>query len=316
MANLIGRYVWLVDLLRRYDRLSYEEINEKWQQSGLNIGDDFALRTFHNHRTAIADIFDIDIVCDIHDGYKYYIEDIERLQGDSLRSWIIDSYSVLNQVQADRKLEGRIIFENIPSGNNWLTIITNAIRQNKVIRITHQGFSTPKSGTYEIEPYYLKVVKRRWYVIGRNPYYSDRNKQKNKEDGNNRQENVYLVYALDRISAVEIIDKIFDFKHDFCLDEYFKGCLGVIPSDGKLVRVVIKTHGLGSNLLRTLPLHESQRELLSKNDEAEYFEYHVCPNYDFYQALLMQGAQVEVVEPPSVREVMHNFARRLMDYYK
>lgn len=32
-ANQFGRYVWLVDTLRRYKHLFYKEINAKWQQS-------------------------------------------------------------------------------------------------------------------------------------------------------------------------------------------------------------------------------------------------------------------------------------------
>lgn len=38
-ANQFGRYVWLVDTLRRYKHLSYKEINAKWQQSGLSYGE-------------------------------------------------------------------------------------------------------------------------------------------------------------------------------------------------------------------------------------------------------------------------------------
>lgn len=34
-ANLFGRYVWLMDILRRYKRLTFQEINELWQESGF-----------------------------------------------------------------------------------------------------------------------------------------------------------------------------------------------------------------------------------------------------------------------------------------
>jgi len=132
-ANIFGRYVWLIDTIRRHKRLTFEEINSLWKQSGLSYGDndDLPLRTFHNHRKAIADIFDVDIDCDVKDGYRYYINDPEQLEDDGLRSWLIDSYSVLNQIQADKKLQGRIIFEDIPSGHEWLTTITQAMRDGK-----------------------------------------------------------------------------------------------------------------------------------------------------------------------------------------
>ena len=38
-SNLLGRYVWLVDTLRRHKRLTYNEINKLWQQSGLSYGE-------------------------------------------------------------------------------------------------------------------------------------------------------------------------------------------------------------------------------------------------------------------------------------
>ena len=68
--------------------------------------------------------------------------------------------------------------------------------------------------------------------------------------------------------------------------------------------------------MRTLPLHESQRELDIEDDEATYFEMQVCPTYDLYQSLLAQADQIEVIEPESVRKQMRNFAKNLMSYYK
>lgn len=280
-------------------------------KSGLSYGDgdELPLRTFHNHRKAIRDIFDIHINCDTQHGYQYCIDEPERLESDGLRNWLIDSYATLNQIQADKKLEGKIIFEDIPSGHLWLTAITDAMRRNKVLYITHQGFGKPEPNSFEIEPYYLKVVNRRWYVIARSPYYSERNKAKG-----NKPEVVYLVYALDRITQIEETDKSFHLNKDFDVDEYFVGCCGVITSDVAIERIVILAYNGFADYLRTLPLHSSQKELES-NDESTLFEYHVKPTFDFYQLLLAQGDQIEAIEPKSVRDMMRNFVINLMDYY-
>ncbi|MFR3188381.1 MAG: hypothetical protein ACLTOV_10845 [Phocaeicola sp.] len=64
-----------------------------------------------NHKDAVQTIFDIIISCDVKRGYGYYIEDADLLEGNSFRSWLIDSYATLNQLQADKKLEKRISFE-------------------------------------------------------------------------------------------------------------------------------------------------------------------------------------------------------------
>jgi predicted DNA-binding transcriptional regulator YafY len=89
----------------------------------------------------------------------------------------------------------------------------------------------------------------------------------------------------------------------------------VITSDDKIEKVVVKAYDQFADYLRTLPMHESQKEL-SSDDESTLFEYHVKPTFEFYQLLLAQGDQIEVMEPQSVREEMHNFAKNLMSFYE
>ena len=308
-ANLFGRYVWLMDILRRYKRLTFQEINELWQESGLGYGEELPLKTFHNHKKAIKDIFDVYIECDRKDGYRYYIDEPERIEGNNLRSWLISSYATLNQIQADNKLEDRIIFEEIPSGQTWLTCIADAMRRNHVLSITHQGFGKPEPSTFDIEPYFLKVVKRRWYVVARSPYYSERNKEQGVKPND-----VYLVYALDRISDIQDTGKTFKMKKNFDVHSYFEGCCGIITSNESPQKIVLRAYNGFADYLRTLPLHESQREIGS-DDESTLFEYHLKPTFDFYQLVLAQGDQVEVLEPESVRDEMRNFAKNMLDYY-
>ena len=308
-ANLFGRYVWLMDILRRYKRLTFQEINELWQESGLGYCEELPLKTFHNHKKAIKDIFDVYIECDRKDGYRYYIDEPERIEGNNLRSWLISSYATLNQIQADNKLEDRIIFEEIPSGQTWLTCIADAMRRNHVLSITHQGFGKPESSTFDIEPYFLKVVKRRWYVVARSPYYSERNKEQGVKPSD-----VYLVYALDRISDIQDTGRTFKMKKDFDVHSYFEGCCGIITSNESSQKIVLRAYNGFADYLRTLPLHESQREIGS-DDESTLFEYHLKPTFDFYQLVLAQGDQVEVLEPESVRDEMRNFAQNILDFY-
>ena len=298
-----------MDILRRYKRLTFQEINELWQESGLGYGEELPLKTFHNHKKAIKDIFDVYIECDRKDGYRYYIDEPERIEGNNLRSWLISSYATLNQIQADNKLEDRIIFEEIPSGQTWLTCIADAMRRNHVLSITHQGFGKPEPSTFDIEPYFLKVVKRRWYVVARSPYYSERNKEQGVKPSD-----VYLVYALDRISDIQDTGRTFKMKKNFDVHSYFEGCCGIITSNESSQKIVLRAYNGFADYLRTLPLHESQREIGS-DDESTLFEYHLKPTFDFYQLVLAQGDQVEVLEPEPVREEVRNFAQNMLDYY-
>lgn len=316
-SNIFGRYIWLIDTLRRHKRLTFEEINRLWINSGLSYGenDDLPLRTFHNHRKAIKDIFDVYIECDVKSGYKYYIDEPERLEGNGLHNWLIDSYATLNQLQIDKKLEGRVIFNNIPSGSIWLTTFVQAIRTNNIVEITHRGFGKNYETTFEIEPYYLKIFKQRWYIIGRNPYYA-LEKKKAESEGKTYECPIYRVYGLDRISHVTITTKTFEMNKDFSIENFSNGCCGIIlSSDESIEHIVIRAYRYAPDYLRSLPLHISQRELES-DDKSTLFSYDVRPTFDFYQMLLAQGDQVEVLEPKSVRNEMKKFAENLLAYYK
>ena len=298
-ANKFGRYVWLVDLIRCHPYITFREISDKWENCGLGDGKPLPWKTFMNHKEAIQSIFDIIISCNTKRGYGYYIENAAQLKGDAFRSWLIDSYATLNQLQADRKLEQRISFEKIPSGNNFLQTLLQAMRQNCAVEITYQGFGKPHANTFLVEPYHLKVYNRRWYLIGGSVYSED-----------------IRTYALDRIFNVEVTDTTFKLPDSFNINEYFEGCVGIIANrDIDIERVVIKVYGWARFYLATLPIHDSQREIAS-DDESTTFELTVRPTYDFIQTLLQQADQIEVIEPQWVKEEIGQIAENILSYYK
>lgn len=45
--------------------------------------------TFHNHRQAIEEMFDINIECDKRNN-TYYIADAEGMLGDKLKMWLLE----------------------------------------------------------------------------------------------------------------------------------------------------------------------------------------------------------------------------------
>lgn len=294
-TNLWGRYVWLIDTVRRHRKITYLEINDLWQESGLSYGDKLPWRTFMNHRKAIEEIFDINIEVDKHDGYKYYIEDAERLEGDGFRSWLIDSYATLNQLQVDQKLNGRIQYERVPSGHEYLTILLEAMRKNRVVELSYQSFGREHPYDFPVEPYYLKIHNRRWYLIARAPLYDE-----------------IRTYCLDRIRTLKISEQAFKMDYDFDIDAYFEGGVGVMRTDsGDIERVVIKCHSYSRDYVETLPIHSSQREI-ARDDNSITFEMTVRTNFEFIQQLMQQVDMIEVLEPQSLRERMAQIGNTIM----
>lgn len=285
-SNLFNRYVWLVDIIYRRRNITFEEINEYWQRSSLNVdGSDLPLRTFHNHRQAIEQMFDIIIECDKQNGYRYYIENTDDMKRGGVRSWLLNTFAVNNLINESHKLKQRILFEKIPSGQMFLTPIIEAMRDSLSIEVTHQTFGHDSPDTAEIYPYCIKVFKRRWYVIAYNP----------------RKERI-LIYALDRIKNISVTDKVFQLPKDFDGELFFADCFGIVAGDGrKAENVLIKVNKIQDSYIRALPLHHSQKEVENTPDYV-VFSYHIRPTFDFRQELLSHGAEVEILEPKWFRD--------------
>jgi len=285
-SNLFNRYVWLVDIIYRRGKVTFEEVNECWQKSLLNMDEeDLPLRTFHNHRQAIEQMFDINIECDKRNGYKYYIENTDDMERGGVRSWLLNTFAINNLINESHKLKQRILFEKIPSGQIFLTSIIEAMRDSVSIEIAYQTFWHDSPYTVEIYPYCIKVFKQRWYVIAYNTW-----------------KECMLIYALDRIKNISVTDNTFQLPKDFDGELFFADCFGIVAGDEcKAENVLIKVNKIQDSYIRALPLHHSQKEIESTPDYT-VFSYQIKPTFDFRQELLSHGSEVEVLEPKWLRD--------------
>jgi hypothetical protein len=299
-SNLFNRYVWLVDIVYRRGKITFEEINECWQKSQLNIdGEDIPLRTFHNHRKAVEQMFDINIECDKRNGYKYYIENTDDMKRGNVRSWLLNTFAVNNLINESHKLKQRILFEKIPSGQIYLISIIEAMRDSLSIEMTYQNFWREIPSTFEVYPYCIKIFKQRWYLIAYSP-----SKQR------------ILIYALDRIKSMITTDVKFSLPKDFDGDTFFTDCFGIIAGDGrKAEKVLLKVYKNQDSYIRALPLHHSQKEVESTPDYT-IFSYHIRPTFDFRQELLSHGAEVEVLAPKWFRDEIADIISEQYNVYQ
>jgi len=288
--NTFERYIWLVDTLRRNEKLSYDEIATKWERATQNDENTpLEKRTFLNHIKAIEAQMGISIVCDRRDGYRYHIE--EDSKSDGVQGWLMESMAVSNTISDSRDLSGRIMLEPIPSGHQHLQTIIDAMHNGDVISIYHKSYWRTEATMREIRPYGLRLADRRWYLIGYVEEYQD-----------------IMVYALDRIIDIDITERKFNFPTDFDLDAFFEGCSGVVKI-GRIETIRIKATDNQQKYIDSLPLHESQR-LVERNDEKDYaiFEYNVRPTLDFTMKLLAYGASIEVLQPFEYRKKVAEIA--------
>ena len=299
--NYFKSYIWLLETLQSRGPLTLAQLRELWEHSAVNEdGRDLAPRTFANHVAAIADIFGIDITCDRRNN-TYYIENDDDLDGNGLRSWMLDALSMNSLLNESASIKDRIIFEDVPSSHQFLASIIQAIRDNRMIRVHYKGYRMEEDRFFDIEPYFIREFKRRWYLYGHKDYDKDRKPH---------------MYALDRMLSVEVLSDTFKMPEEINAREWFKTIYGVRKyADMKIQRVLIRAYGKQARYFRSLPLHSSQEEVETHRDYS-VFSYYLAPDYDFIQDVLGFGDKVEVIEPASLREGFKQIISSLSEKYQ
>lgn len=300
VSKIFNRYIWLVNLLMQNGKLTFEEISMLWEDSHLGDGKSLPLRTFHQHRKAVEELFGIEIGCtSASDGYRYYIKNPQAIQKDKTRQWLLNSFTLSNMIIAGHNMKDRILFENIPGGTEYLQPIIESMQQNMALELDYQAYGSHLE-TNHLEPYAMKVYRQRWYVVGRL-----------------LEQDAIRHLSLDRIIDLRQTDSSFMVPKDFNAEKYFANTIGIYVNEGLLPQKVrIRVYGRQVDYLRTLPLHRSQEEVLTKYEQFSEFQYKVCLTPELSTQLLAMGENVEVLEPQELREEMKKRLEECLTRYK
>lgn len=301
ISKTCRRYIWLLDLLLNSSPLSFDDICMVWEKSPMCEGP-LALRTFHEHRKGIKEMFDIDIACD-RTKNTYFVKNPEVLDENRLANWLLRKHSIPQDFVTFNGMKDRILLEEIPLGQAFLDDIIEAMQANVELRIDYQCYEHEHEEhlqTFHLQPYALKVYNRRWYLLGFI-----------KEKGGLR------TIALDRILALQVLTKSFTLPEDFDASKYFANAIGIYANpDLPVVNVKIRAYGVQAEYLRSTPLHKSQSEVRSKHGEFAEFTYRLCETPELVSQLLAMGDKVEVLEPQELREEMKKRINYMFNLYQ
>ena len=115
--------------------------------------------------------------------------------------------------------------------------------------------------------------------------------------------------------SVSLTDESFEMPEDFSPQQYFAEYFGVLTDETPMAHVVIRTYGKTPKYLRTLPLHQSQREVATTEDYTD-FSFDIRPTADFIGQLLSHGDGLEVIEPQSLRDQLQEEVERMRSHYR
>lgn len=296
------RYIWLLDTLLTSHPLTIEEINMLWKDCPASDGQPIPLRTFHEHRKGIKEMFGVEIMCDRSQGNVYYVKNPEVLDEQKLSKWLLRKYSIPQDFATFNGMKDRIMLEEIPLGTAFLDAIIEAMKQNIELQIDYQRFENEKEEhlqMFHIQPYALRAFNHRWYLLG---YL--------------KEQNGLRTIALDRILDLKVLTDSFKLPEDFDVRKYFADVVGVfVNEDLPVTNVKIRAYGIQAEYLRSTPLHKSQSEVRSKHGEFAEFTYRLCITPELISQLLAMGDIVEVLEPEELREKMKEEANNMLNRY-
>lgn len=295
--KILREYIWLVSTIYQAKSITLAELSRRWKESDISYGVELSRSSFKRYKNAIADAFGIDIECDVNNGYTYHIADVSSLENESVQNWIISTLSINSLISNDISIRERIVLEEIPFGGRTLETVINAMKRLSMLSVSYRRYGTSEAKQHDIAPYAIKLFGRRWYVVGHS------------------EEHDIAVYSLDRIESIAIRDEHFTMPADFNAHKLFDECFGVIIGDGTPAQdILLKVYGKERHYIQSLPLHHSQTFVGEENDFAIY-RYHLRPTYDFKQAILANAADIEVVEPLTLRhEIKEMLMKSLFRY--
>lgn len=274
---------------KKHDILDYFEDNDK----GFNE------RTFYRLKETLARDFGIEIVFDYNnDGYFFdeqkstnpesFLSLLEILTTAELFS---TNFKEKNNALSFVEFENKAAIESIPN----FKIVLDAIQQQLPITFNHNSFYHLKEEEYTLKPYFLKQYQNRWYAIGET-------------------EKGYRTFGIDRIENITIGTEKFKSKTDEAKDK-FSHVIGLNYVDHKMEKIQLSFHISQKPYIASLPLHHSQKEINTHNENSFDIELCIHPNFEFRQQVLKYGSLVKVVEPKWLAKEIKEELRKGFERY-
>lgn len=289
---LFRQYIWIINKIYHSNGITLADINKEWVKTDMSDGIEFNRNTFRRHLNDIEYMFGL--IVETGKGYRYYIKNSSVLKEDSVQNWLLSTLSVNNIITESMSIQNRIFMESIPEVSH-LEKLVESMKENLRVVISYKKYGSTESSERVIEPYFLKLHKRRWYIMA------------NTKDG-------HRLFSFDRIGKVVITEEKYRIPDDFTPKDYFEDCFGVMRDERKpSQRIVLRALGNEKHYMEDLPVHQSQKRIGEGDGYVDY-EISMRPTSDFIGYILSRGTWLKVLSPQSLIDevkLMHQKAAEM-----
>jgi predicted DNA-binding transcriptional regulator YafY len=184
-------------------------------------------------------------------------------------------------------------------GIEYVDDIFTAIKEKIVLRIRYQSFKANNPEEHLFCAYLLKEYRNRWFVIGR------------KENTTS-----LTILALDRIKGIKTSAQEYICNDFFNSDTYFNHLIGVtIPAGEEPQSIEIKVKANQVPYILTKPIHHSQEIAKRYKNGDVIIRLYLINNYEFRSVLLGYGADMIIIKPLILKEMIKNTFERAVQNY-
>lgn len=299
VPELIDKYIFLVQtFVEAGERgLSLQQLQDRWED---RYQESYPRRTFANHREAVAQVFGVEIGCD-RSTNRYFIDSGESaVDKRAATEYLINTFTVKSLLTlGEERLSGRVSVEDVPSGEQFLTVIMQAMLDGAVLKLTYKKYMSSEKELRTIRPYAVKEFAKRWYIVAWS-----------------QEVDALRTYSLDRIQSLSRTGEKFRMPEGFNVEELFRDSYGIYLPEGEKPQLIkIRTTLREAAYLEDLPLHPSQI-LTSQDDDSCTFAMTLIPNPGFVMELCKRGNRLEVLEPRSLRDAVREELKKALIQYE
>ena len=294
----IKRYLQILQLIEKSKFPTSAEMIVRMGETGIKVSDRQLKRDIESLRAE----FGLDIHYSVikrgyyleneEETFPYFLKLLEFSQNMELLTSYLKEGSNIAEI---------IEFEDYNSfkGVQYIRDIAFFIKDGAEICLKYKRFDAIAEKEYCFQPYLLREYLNRWYVIGL-------------LSGSNE----IRTFGLDRIVGVK--ETGHQFKKEKLNDilSLFRNVIGINAAENEIAEEIeLVCMPFQGNLLKTLPLHSSQK-VISETPNEIIFSYKLVVNFELKHRLLMMATQARVVKPLRLKEEMEKLLTEAQDFYK
>ena len=298
----INRILLIIKRVERNDYPSFENLVDYVNKNAYLLGQDnlqvgFSQRTLNRDIIDIREVFGVDILHSSKEkGYYIVNEDYNRPNFIEM----LETFEVLKLSQFQNEIKDVVFFEQKQSkGTEYLKPIIYSITQRNKIKIRYEKYWEGTITDKLLEPYALKEIQNRWYLIAKNEI------------------NIIAPYALDRIKEIHV-EKSSNFilTDNFNVTKLYQYNYGIsIDNDLKPEKIILSTDTIQAKYLKSLPIHSSQK-IIEETECNVVFQLDLKLGDELVYKLLSYGDRITIKQPEELINLINEKLKILNKRYE